>query len=54
MELKAGITKYPLLTQSYKEIKGQVDAWLNKDVDVPLPKDPAGGYTHEKHKPIIH
>src|SRR5258708_20317154 len=50
VELKKGITKYPLLTQSYNEIKSQVDEWLNKDVDVPLPKDPAGGYTHEKHK----
>jgi len=49
-EVKAGITKYPLLTKSYNEIKKQVDEWLNKDVDVPLPKDPAGGYTHEKHK----
>jgi len=48
--LKTGISKYSLLAQSYKEIKDQVDAWLNKDVDVPLPKDPAGGYTHEKHK----
>jgi len=27
-----------------------VDEWVNKDVDVPFPKDPAGGYTHEKHK----
>lgn len=50
VELKAGITKYPLLTNSYNEIKLQVDQWLDKDVDVPLPKDPAGGYTHEKHK----
>ncbi|NOT93022.1 hypothetical protein [Ferruginibacter sp.] len=50
VELKAGITKYPLLTKSYNEIKLQVDQWLDKDVDVPLPKDPAGGYTHEKHK----
>jgi hypothetical protein len=49
-ELKKGIAKYPLLTQSYNEIKNQVDEWLNKDVDVPVPKDPAGGYTHEKHK----
>jgi hypothetical protein len=49
-ELKKAVTKYPLLTSSYSEIKTQVDEWLNKDVDVPLPKDPAGGYTHEKHK----
>ncbi|MES2775287.1 MAG: alginate lyase family protein [Bacteroidota bacterium] len=49
--VKAGITKkYPLLLQSYSEIKQQVDEWIGKDVDVPFPKDPAGGYTHDKHK----
>ncbi|MEP6677497.1 MAG: heparinase II/III family protein [Ferruginibacter sp.] len=49
-DVKAGLTKYPLLTKSYTELKKQVDEWLNKEVDVPVPKDPAGGYTHEKHK----
>ena len=32
------------------EIKKEVDHWIGKDVDVPFPKDPAGGYTHDKHK----
>nr|WP_294905951.1 heparinase II/III family protein [uncultured Lacibacter sp.] len=49
-QLKADVAKYPLLKQSYAEIKAEVDAWVGKDVDVPLPKDPAGGYTHDKHK----
>lgn len=49
-EVKRNISKYPLLTRSYNEIKNDVDAWLGKDVDVPFPKDPAGGYTHDKHK----
>jgi len=44
------IKKYPILTSSYNELKKEVDLWVNKDVDVPFPKDPAGGYTHEKHK----
>lgn len=42
--------KYPVLTTSYNEIKKEVDNWIGKDVDVPFPKDPAGGYTHDKHK----
>jgi len=50
VELRSTVTKYPLLTKSYNEIKKQVDEWLDEEVDVPLPKDPAGGYTHEKHK----
>jgi hypothetical protein len=49
-EIKRDITKYPLLTRSYNEIKNEVDAWIGTDVDVPFPKDPAGGYTHDKHK----
>jgi oligo-alginate lyase len=49
-EVAASIRKYPLLTRSYNEIKADVDAWVGKDVDVPFPKDPAGGYTHDKHK----
>ncbi len=48
--VKQSITKYPLLTKSYNEIKKSVDEFTGKDVDVPFPKDPAGGYTHDKHK----
>jgi hypothetical protein len=49
-QVKANLLKYPLLTVSYKDIKKDVDYWIGKDVDVPFPKDPAGGYTHDKHK----
>lgn len=48
--VKSSISKYPLLSQSYHEVKQQVDEWIGKEVDVPFPKDPAGGYTHDKHK----
>jgi hypothetical protein len=49
-QIRNSITKYPLSLNSYNELKKEVDEWVNKDVDVPMPKDPAGGYTHEKHK----
>jgi oligo-alginate lyase len=48
--IKKGLATYPLLKQSYEDIKKQVDAWVDKDVDVPVPKDPAGGYTHDRHR----
>ena len=48
--VKNDLTRYSLLAQSYTEIKKQVDASLGKDIDVPVPKDAAGGYTHERHK----
>lgn len=49
-EVKKNLHRYSLLTQSYNEIKKEVDQWIGKEVDVPFPKDPAGGYTHDKHK----
>jgi oligo-alginate lyase len=48
--VKKNIPVYPLLNQSYRDIKAQVDEWVGTDVDVPFPKDAAGGYTHDKHK----
>lgn len=48
--VKRDIAKYPLLKESFTAIKKDVDAWLGKEVDVPFPKDPAGGYTHDRHK----
>jgi oligo-alginate lyase len=49
-DIKNSLQKYPLLTSSYSEMKKDVDEWVDKDVDVPFPKDPAGGYTHDRHK----
>ncbi len=48
--VRNNMTKYPLSLNSYNDLKKEVDVWVNKDVGVPVPKDPAGGYTHEKHK----
>src|SRR6187402_3440942 len=48
--VKSSIARYPLLTKSYNEIKTDIDQYIGKDIDVPFPKDPAGGYTHDRHK----
>ena len=40
--VKKDIAKYPLLKESYDDIKKETDKWLGKDIDVPFPKDPAG------------
>ena len=40
----------PILKASYNSVKVSVDNNLGKEIDVPLPKDPAGGYTHDQHK----
>ncbi|NCW88204.1 MAG: hypothetical protein EBV71_04885, partial [Chitinophagia bacterium] len=49
-EVAASLQAFPLLTNSFNTIKKEVDQNIGKDIDVPLPKDPAGGYTHDKHK----
>lgn len=48
--VKKALASYPVLQKSFAEIKADVDAWLGREVDVPVPKDPAGGYTHDRHK----
>lgn len=50
ISLKQGISLYPSLSSSFREMKAAVDPFIGKEVDVPLPKDAAGGYTHDKHK----
>lgn len=45
-----GIEKYPLLKESFEKAKRTADAAIEAGITVPFPKDPGGGYTHEKHK----
>jgi len=48
--IKNNLRNNAILNESYADIKKNVDEWIGKDVDVPFPKDAAGGYTHDKHK----
>ena len=40
----------PLFDATLEKAKQAVDAQLEKGIDVPIPKDMAGGYTHTQHK----
>jgi len=48
--VRSGCASSPLLKKSYLEIKAKADKALAEKIDVPVPKDGAGGYTHEQHK----
>jgi hypothetical protein len=48
--IKKNLSRYPSFKSSYEDIRQAVDAYLVKDVDVPVPKDAQGGYTHDRHK----
>jgi hypothetical protein len=45
-----GIEDYPLLKRSFIELKQVADKAINLPVNVPVPKDGGGGFTHEQHK----
>ena len=49
-EVRAGLTKYPLLASSYKIVKAEADKALATPINVPTPADGGGGITHEQHK----
>lgn len=49
-KIKSKIGNIPLFDKSLSEVKRTVDEALSRPIDVPVPKDPGGGYTHEKHK----
>lgn len=49
-QLRASWNGTALTRQSFADLKKMVDPYLSRDVDVPVPKDPAGGYTHDRHK----
>ena len=40
----------PVFDASLENTKKEVDAEIALGIDVPIPKDLSGGYTHEKHK----
>jgi len=48
--MRASLGKVPLFDQSFETVRKQVDAAIEAGIAVPIPKDLAGGYTHERHK----
>lgn len=48
--IREQIGQLPSLQQSLKQARKEVEADMAGGIDVPVPKDMAGGYTHERHK----
>lgn len=48
--VRANMGKVSLFDQTVATVRSQVDAEIESGIDVPVPKDLAGGYTHERHK----
>lgn len=49
-EIRQNLGQVPLFDQSLAQARTEVEAAMAKGVQVPIPKDMAGGYTHEQHK----
>ncbi|MCO6493751.1 MAG: heparinase II/III family protein [Phaeodactylibacter sp.] len=49
-KIRAGLGKTPLYDEALEKAKAEVDAEIKTGIQVPVPKDLAGGYTHERHK----
>lgn len=48
--MRSSLGKVPLFDQSVEEAKKAVQSEMELGIEVPIPKDLAGGYTHERHK----
>ena len=49
-DIKAAGESYPLFAAALEEAKVRVQTSVAEGLLVPTPKDPGGGYTHERHK----
>jgi hypothetical protein len=49
-KIQANLGQAPLFDTTLQQVKKDVDKEMAGDIEVPIPKDLAGGYTHERHK----
>lgn len=49
-DIRSGLQSAPLFKKILEETRVEVDAEIANGIEVPVPKDMAGGYTHERHK----
>ncbi|KAA8482229.1 alginate lyase [Arcticibacter tournemirensis] len=48
--VRKGCTQYPLLQQSFAQVKDAADKAVEGKINIPVPKDGGGGPSHEQHK----
>ena len=49
-KIKSQLGSIPIFDNSLKAIKEDIDAEIEAGIEVPIPKDYSGGYTHVRHK----
>lgn len=48
--MAAEATRYPLFREELERTRSEIDAAMRAGINVPVPRDPGGGATHEQHK----
>ncbi|MFD1294408.1 alginate lyase family protein [Lutibacter holmesii] len=49
-DIRAQLGTIPIFDKTLEAVKAEVDAEIEAGIDVPIPKDYSGGYTHDRHK----
>ena len=49
-DIKAQLGNIPIFDNSLQAVKKEIDAEIALGIEVPIPKDYSGGYTHSRHK----
>ena len=49
-DIRANLGNIPIFDESLVATQAEIDAEIDTGIDVPIPKDYSGGYTHETHK----
>lgn len=49
-QMRLASTELPYFKAAYTEVRSFVETVMSEAIDVPVPKDAGGGYTHEQHK----
>lgn len=49
-DIQKSLGTIPLLDASIAQMKSEIEAAMKRPIEVPVPKDYSGGYTHEQHK----
>ena len=49
-DIRANLGSIPIFDETLAKVKKEIDAEIASGIQVPIPKDYSGGYTHSKHK----
>ena len=49
-DIRAQLGSIPIFDKTLQKVKEEVDAEIASGIEVPIPKDYSGGYTHSRHK----